>query len=107
MHCKPSFAVRIAALATLLLVPMAAFAQTYPNKPVRLIVPFAPAVVAIGAAEVVIAPVLFTTTFEPPAVPFCAMPVIPSVAAAFCRFTAPPVAFVALKLPTMFAFVSV
>ena len=43
MYLKKSLAAGIAAVATALIVPFSAFAQTYPNKPVRLIVPFAPA----------------------------------------------------------------
>jgi len=42
MHCKKFIAIGIATLATALFAPPSAIAQTYPNKPVRLIVPFAP-----------------------------------------------------------------
>lgn len=41
MKFKLSITVQIATLATALFVPLSVFAQTYPNKPIRLIVPFA------------------------------------------------------------------
>ncbi len=41
MKFKLSIAVRIATLATALFVPLSVFAQGFPNKPIRLIVPFA------------------------------------------------------------------
>jgi tripartite-type tricarboxylate transporter receptor subunit TctC len=43
MFLKKSIAVGMAAFATALFAPNSLFAQTYPNKPIRLIVPFAPA----------------------------------------------------------------
>ena len=43
MHHKKFIAAAIAALATALCVPVTVLAQAYPNKPIKLIVPFAPA----------------------------------------------------------------
>ena len=43
MHNLSSFIVRAASLAAVLFMPLAASAQAYPSKPIRLIVPFAPA----------------------------------------------------------------
>ena len=43
MHNFPSLIVRAVSLAAVLFMPLAASAQAYPNKPIRLIVPFAPA----------------------------------------------------------------
>ena len=41
MRFKPSITVQIATLATALFVPLSVFAQAFPTKPIRLIVPFA------------------------------------------------------------------
>ena len=43
MYLKKSIAVGIAAIAATLCLPLAALAQAYPTKPIKLIVPFAPA----------------------------------------------------------------
>jgi tripartite-type tricarboxylate transporter receptor subunit TctC len=43
MYSKRSIAAGVAAIFTALCMPLTVFAQAYPNKPVRLIVPFAPA----------------------------------------------------------------
>ena len=89
-------------------VPPAVTTAPIVSRPVAVneIVPFAAAVVVI-APLVLIAPVLFTVTFEPAAVPFCAIPVTFNVPAVLIKLTAPLVALVALKLPAVFACVSV